>query len=128
MINPLKDPLIDWLMSDDTGISSKAIVAHLTGKTTPSGFGDWPRDADDLGRCYRLLVRVPSFAPRIKELSSRSPQWAALIEHWDELIGMVITSNDHLSRRMRKILAGVPNKNEVRLGPNMSITFASKEK
>ena len=81
-----KDKIINWFLSGDTGLSSKAIVATMVGANeTACEWGDHPRDIGDFGRCYRLLKVVPDFRSRISEMSSRSPKWAALVEHWDEL-------------------------------------------
>ena len=79
---------IDWIASGDTGMSSEAIWAHMAGsKMLPAnGFGyAHPHDPADLGRCLRLLAKVPLWALRIPEMAEHAPAWAALVEHWDEL-------------------------------------------
>jgi hypothetical protein len=114
--------LTKWLLSDDTGVSSKAIAAHLTGDTKQGKFGDYPSDGDDFGRCYRLLVCVPEFAPRIGELATRSPQWAALVKHWSELTEMYIRKDKCIYKRMKEILATAPDKNRISFGGG-SISF-----
>lgn len=55
-----------WALSDDTGKSSKAIAKHMLGYP-----GDWsapPSDADDRGRCIRLLELVPEWIEPLSEM------------------------------------------------------------
>lgn len=76
--------LIGWFASDDTGMSSKQIAAWLAaGVRMPCR--DHPYDPSDLGRCLRLLEIIPEWKPRIGEMASVSPAWAALVARWDEL-------------------------------------------
>lgn len=55
-----------WALAGDTGISSEAISAHMSGyantKMRP------PSDADDRGRCIRLLELIPEWIPRLPEM------------------------------------------------------------
>ena len=75
-----------WIVGRDTGMSSKAIWAHMMGAGEP-GFG-WsvPHDPDDLSRCLRLLKLIPEWAPRMPEMAKHSPQWARLVGGWDEIV------------------------------------------
>jgi hypothetical protein len=77
--------LIKWFISGNTGISSIAITAQMTGNDTGRDFSDYPLDSADFGRCYKLLQAVPEFRQRISEMAERSPQWAILSKNWDEL-------------------------------------------
>lgn len=56
-----------WSMSGDTGISSEAICSHMTGNPVRRGFMP-PSDADDRGRCIRLLELIPEWLPRLDEM------------------------------------------------------------
>jgi len=78
--------LISWLTSGDTGVSSKAIAAHMTGGEVDRTWG-WghPHDPDDLGRCLRLLALFPEWAPRIGEMAAHGAGWAGLVARWDEI-------------------------------------------
>lgn len=77
---------LDWITSDDTGLSSQAIWTHMTGGANwPWGYPHYPHDPSDLGRCLRLLEAVPEWKPRIAEMAERGPEWAALVARWDEL-------------------------------------------
>lgn len=80
---------IDWIGSGDTGMSSKAIWAHMMGGKKPRDGWNHPYDPDDLGRCLRLLRLIPEWKPRMKGMAKRSKDWAALVKHWDELAAMM---------------------------------------
>lgn len=58
-----------WALSGDTGISSEAIAAHMSGYLTSRRFGmQPPSDRDDRGRCIRLLELIPEWIPRLSEM------------------------------------------------------------
>lgn len=58
-----------WSLSGDTGISSEAIAAHMTGNPTNSRFGmQPPSDAADRARCIRLLELIPEWIDRLPEM------------------------------------------------------------
>lgn len=77
---------LEWIVSDDTGVSSKAIWAHMMdAKVTPKPWGSYPHDPADFGRCYRLLKRFPAWRSRIGEMAQYGEEWAALAGAWDEL-------------------------------------------
>lgn len=74
--------LIEWLLSDDTGASSKAIASHMAlGKSD----GSFPWDPSDIGRCFRLLEAVPEWKGRIEEMGVYSKIWALLADQWQEI-------------------------------------------
>lgn len=72
-----------WAAGRDTGISSLAIMDHMTGGMPD--WDSWPRDPADLGRCLRLLARIPGWRSRIGEMGQVSGVWAALAREWDAL-------------------------------------------
>lgn len=76
-----------WMAGDDTGMSSKAIWAHMNGVV--KNYYQHPGDPADLGRCLRLLKLIPEWKPRIFEMSKHSKEWAVLTAHWDELEHMM---------------------------------------
>jgi hypothetical protein len=78
-----------WLRSDDTGMSSKYLAMMLHGGGAgPADFA-FPHDADDFGRCYRML-RVVVFADdAMARVGPTLPHpWPALCEHWKKLESM----------------------------------------
>jgi hypothetical protein len=78
---------LDWLSGRDTGLSSMAILMWMMGG--PVRRFDYPRDADDLGRCLRLLDRIPAWRSRIGEMAACGPEWAALVKEWPALERMM---------------------------------------
>lgn len=77
-----------WLISDDTGISSRTMFIALRGLSEDASpkFGtDIPYDVADFGRCYRLIERFPHWKNELNKVSDRFPKWIPFIENWDEL-------------------------------------------
>jgi hypothetical protein len=72
-------------MGDDTGISSVAICATMTGSRHGRVGSCRPHDPSDFGRCYRLLARFPEWRGRMPEVAARFPEWGPLVAIWDEL-------------------------------------------
>ncbi len=77
--------LVAWLSSGDTGVSSHAIAAHMSGDDKPRLGWGYPSDPDDLGRCLRLLELFPEWKSRVGEMATRGPGWAGLAARWDEI-------------------------------------------
>ena len=78
----------EWVLSDDTGISSKTIWAVMMGavpKTIGPFWFDVPHDPSDFGRCYRLLVRFPDWRPRLMEVAARFPKWGPMVREWERM-------------------------------------------
>lgn len=100
-----KDKIIKWFITGDSGISSIAIVSQMTGNKTKrdDSWPDYPHDDSDFARCYNLLEMVPEFKERIGEMAQRSPQWAVLVRHWEELTEIYL-SGYSVYKRINKIL------------------------
>ena len=103
-----------WSRSDDTGQSSKAMAHHLA---PMAGLDTYhvnepkarPYDSADFGRCVRLLDAVPELRRHLLRMAEVSPQWAALVENWEELENLyrkALSSRNapQLSRRMRELM------------------------
>lgn len=82
----------DWLSSEDTGLSSKALYTFFTtGRVphdpyAPDGDASAPKDPADFGRCFRLLHApwAADWRARIVEMA-KFPSWTKLVHNWDEL-------------------------------------------
>lgn len=76
-----------WLAGNDTGSSSKTIHCVLSGVPSTSDFPSWsaPWDADDFGRCARLIDLIPEWEPRIREVAAACGAWRPLAARWPEL-------------------------------------------
>ena len=80
----LTEPMKEWLRNGERGISSETIFEAMTG--IPLGQKhNTPQDPSDFNRCYMLLLTVPEFRGRIKEVGEAFPDWKPLINNWDEL-------------------------------------------
>lgn len=78
-----------WLRSDHTGLSSLWMARVLTDCPKPrelqlADFA-WPHDPADFKRCLTLLAACPELRERLPIMAEGGPQWATLVEHWDEL-------------------------------------------
>lgn len=112
----ISQALAAWLASGERGTSSNFMVQHLTGVPATSRHFNYghPHDGDDLRRCMLLLEAVPELVPLLPKMATASPAWAALVPHWDELVGIL---KRELARepgtcgrtyeRMRQLLAPV---------------------
>ncbi len=73
-----------WLATDDTGASSESLAFATLGHTPRYGCTE-PADSSDLGRCLRLIARVPETRATVDVLAGRHSGWARLAPYWDEL-------------------------------------------
>jgi hypothetical protein len=80
-----------WLTSDDTGLSSRYMASVLGGWECEYNH---PHDLDDFGRCSRLLKAVPEFRSKLERMRTKSPQWTALMDIWEE-VEALIESKDY---------------------------------
>lgn len=69
--------VIEWLVSDDTGMSSISIVIHML--DIRSTKNSYPHDVWDRGRCVRLLKIFPQWHKRLDEMSVYTG-WADQVE------------------------------------------------
>jgi hypothetical protein len=76
-----------WMADDDTGASSTAIVCAALNIPYQSIFARdaRPYDPDDLGRCLRMLKRMPWAKRGIDRLARHNKTWRSLRKHWSEL-------------------------------------------
>ncbi len=61
--------LVKWLLSDDTGMSSKAICNFMLDLPDQNNYSK-PMDKWDRGRCIRLLNIMPKWWDRIDEMAT----------------------------------------------------------
>lgn len=78
----LEQRALVWALSDNTGISSKAIAKHMTG--VGGSMMMPPSDASDRARCINLLQLVPEWITRLPEMVKYEAQ---------ENTGIVINSS-----------------------------------
>jgi len=113
-----------WFLSGDTGASSICIAQHLTGAGCS---GDYPMDAEDVGRCIRLLKFVPEFRSRLPEMAKVNRYWAVLIPRWRE-IEAGQSNYKKCSTLIRSLTRPVEKDDPslIRLNDNCSIRFGGK--
>lgn len=76
--------LAEWLSGRDTGVSSKAIAMFLGAGVKPEMWST-PSDPSDLGRCLRLLEKIPEFKERFAEMVEAGGFWPTFVERWSEM-------------------------------------------
>lgn len=77
-----------WLLGDDVGFSGISICRHmLCGDADYAGYGyaDWPIGPSDIGRCFRLIEKIPQWEKRIPEMAKYNPAWNGLSSRWLEI-------------------------------------------
>ena len=111
-MNPLNSSdlsaLAEWLVGDDTGISSKYMAAVAISGRVPqtNRFDSTPSDAPDIGRCVRLVEKCPAVREAFPVLRQASLVWAAYVDHWDELDTLYKRGNyTCTTARMRELRA-----------------------
>ena len=75
----------EWLASDDVGLSSSYMITVLTSIGHPSPNGDAPRDADDLGRCIRM-VKACGLEDKVSLMLDMGQQWKRIAKNWEHLV------------------------------------------
>lgn len=123
----IRDRALEWALGDDTGTSSKALMRVMLGQKLNSGYC-YPHDGQDLGRCVRLLDKIPEWRLRLPEMKEVGPEWAALIDLWDELEAMYRADDKKIYDRMKRILEPLEKKRRdlLRLGPHASVYFGPR--
>lgn len=82
----IKDRIIDWLQSGDTGLSSKYMASVCARAGNPQSlYPSYPLDPSDFGRCYRFLKAVPEARDNLHKLKDSGAVWSAYVDHWDEM-------------------------------------------
>ena len=103
----------NWLLSGDTGTSSKTIFSVMTGMTGRELFDrdipDIPYDPSDFGRCHRLLKRFPEYRARLPEVAAKYPEWEPFVREWDRMTALYVRDeptgkNDELYDLMQKLV------------------------
>ncbi len=78
----------NWIVGNDTGISSKTLWMAM--KSVPISKGimvDVPFDADDFGRCYRLMqIATPEQKKKaLRDVDIICPEWKPFARDWEIL-------------------------------------------
>lgn len=127
-MEPIPDRASKWIVSCDTGASSKTIWSVMMGVERSDR--SYPHDPGDFGRCYRLLTLIPEWRARLAEMATVSNYWSALVENWekierqylDELAG---NSAPKTYKLMQSILRPIEDadRNVIRMGDGATLCF-----
>jgi hypothetical protein len=79
MSKSIHERAIEWLLGDDTGMSSKSLCAFMLGNTMRFGYP--PSDSFDRGRCIRLLDLIPEWWSRLDELDNLPAKSSLVFSH-----------------------------------------------
>lgn len=107
-------PYTRWWLGTDVGTSSAAVFAILCPITemcdaaTEYGRGYTPADADDLGRCLRLIALFPEWRGRLDEVAAAYPDtaWPRIIDRWHELEKADAKTQNYILNECRTPKAG----------------------
>lgn len=76
----------EWLLSRDTGLSSIFMASVALGADASEIINpNYPHDAGDFGRCYRLVEQVPEIAQDFQRIADSSKEWGVIISRWPDL-------------------------------------------
>jgi hypothetical protein len=94
-----------WALSGTTGVSASTIARVALGIKHDGGrvSFDCPHDADDFGRCLRLLSQVPELHEYLPAVVEACPQWAPLVPIWSELTLLYAESPSLCNDRFRDV-------------------------
>lgn len=75
--------ILEWALSNDTGLSSRALVKFLLGMTDNRYY--YPIDGQDMGRCIRAIRKMPSLRDQLPSAAKMGKQWAIIVKNWDDI-------------------------------------------
>jgi len=91
-------------MNGERGASSEVMVSTFECiQISSMWWSVHPHDPSDFNRCVKLLNAVPEYRSRMDEMRAVSPQWDSLVDHWDELEGMLKESAPEIYDRMKEL-------------------------
>lgn len=103
------DPESRWWAGLDVGTSSASIFAVFCGeglRWAADNYGkrSVPADADDFGRCSRLLAQFPEWKANLNRVAEAysDTTWPAIIARWEELEAAPNEKKTEILRSIRK--------------------------
>jgi len=98
----------DWLKSGDCGLSSETIYAVLANHPDIFARGSFsmcaPMDAEDFGKCHRLLARYPEWKSQLHKVAIACREFIPLVPAWDELTALYVGGQfREVSLRLREL-------------------------
>ena len=86
----ITEKIADWFANGHVGASSKAMAVTALGATINATPAAHPLDPSDFNRCLLLLECVPEIRERFAQIGALSPQWKAVVDHWEELTALFV--------------------------------------
>lgn len=79
----------EWLLTDDTGSSSRYMASILDDRETLSIHEPYsfPRDCGGFGRCVRM-VRAVGYSHRIQLMVGTGKEWSYIAKHWAQMTAL----------------------------------------
>jgi hypothetical protein len=77
--------ICQWLLTGETGVSSKTMVCAALGIAPKDKTCNWPHDMGDFGRCWKLVKVVPELRDHFSTIAGLSPAWASVIREFDTI-------------------------------------------
>jgi hypothetical protein len=104
-----------WLSGWDVGLSSLTMFHAMKLEVYIPRYVRWwtidkwclPSDADDLGRCVRLLDALPELRADIDMVAFVYPEWKPILEKWDELEALYREGTEEANRKIGDLLSGL---------------------
>lgn len=90
--------VIDWLRSDQVGMSSKFILDSIL-KLEDSEYAE-PYDWSDFQRCDNLLKTIPELKEHFSIMKSKSNYWSDLVDNWDEISSLIDKKHFSLAHKL----------------------------
>ena len=83
----------EWIIEGEVGTSSKTIWAVMMGVVKEKRECNWdydtPKDPDDFKRCWKLIMSIPEWRPRLPEVAAIFSKWIPFIREWNKLETML---------------------------------------
>lgn len=80
----MEKKILEWMSTDETGISSKAMAFASVGIKSSGSFSNYtPSDPSDFNRCLKLVAHVPEVKEMFPVIAKLSKQWEVVINNWD---------------------------------------------
>jgi len=101
----ISEKTLIWLLSNDTGVSSKALCSCLYLIPTRDDEANYPHDPNDFGRCKKFLETLTPDERKnaLLSVSELSKIWKELVENWERLEKLYDDDKDKLFEEMQKI-------------------------
>lgn len=79
----LKDKLLLWFATGETGLSSKSMAKAVMGVKNDEIYP--PYDVGDFTRCAKLVKAIPEILDHRDTIAKLSPEWNAIMGSWDQI-------------------------------------------